>query len=69
MSTRLKMAARNFAAGVAEERERLRELVEAVRAANAEAQQPGEVILLTPLQERAWLALMAGLAPEADDHA
>ncbi len=46
---------------VAAERERLRRLVEAVRDANLGAGNGDTVRLLTPGQERAWVALMAGL--------
>lgn len=41
--------------------ERLRKLVQAVRDANRDAQCDGTFRLLTPGQERAWVALMAGL--------
>lgn len=46
---------------VAAERERLRALVEAVRDANRDAEDGDTFRLLKPGQERAWLALLAGL--------
>ncbi len=46
---------------VAAERERLRVLVEAVRDANFDAEDGNTFQLLKPGQERAWLALLAGL--------
>ena len=48
-------------AAVAAERERLRVLVQAVRDANRDAEDPDTFRLLKPGQERAWLALLAGL--------
>ena len=48
-------------AAVAKERERLRALVEVVRDANCDAEDVNTFRLLKPGQERAWLALMAGL--------
>lgn len=48
-------------AAVAKERERLRVLVEAIRDANCDAENVNTFRLLKPGQERAWLALMAGL--------
>ena len=50
-------------AAVAAERERLRGMVEAVRDANHDATDGYTVRLLTPGQKRAWLALLAGVAP------
>jgi hypothetical protein len=49
------------AQAVAAERERLRVLVEAVRDANCDAQSYGTFRFMTPGQERAWMALLAGL--------
>ena len=47
---------------VAAERERIRALVQAVRDANRDAAEDGETFrLLKPGQERAWMALLAGL--------
>ena len=48
-------------AQVAAERERLRALVHAVRDANRDAQDGATFRLLKPGQERAWMALLAGL--------
>lgn len=53
---------RCYALGVAAERERIRALVQAVRDANRDAAEDGETFrLLKPGQERAWMALLAGL--------
>jgi hypothetical protein len=46
---------------VAAERERLRVLVQAVRDANRDAEDADTFRLLKPGQERAWIALLAGL--------
>jgi len=47
---------------LAAERERIRALVQAVRDANRDAEDGGETFrLLKPGQERAWMALLAGL--------
>lgn len=46
---------------VAAERERIRALVQAVRDANRDAEDGGTFRLLKPGQERAWMALLAGL--------
>jgi len=49
-------------AAAAAERERIRALVQAVRDANRDAEDGGETFrLLKPGQERAWMALLAGL--------
>ena len=50
-----------YSAGMAAERERLRVLVEAVRDANCDAEDGDTFRLLKPGQERAWMALLAGL--------
>jgi len=49
------------AAAVAEERERIRALVEAVRDENAASQDADDCLIYTPALQRAWEALMAGL--------
>lgn len=50
-----------YAAGMADERERIRVLVQKVRDANRDAEDGDTFRLLKPGQERAWMALMAGL--------
>jgi len=52
---------RCYALGVAAERERIRALVQAVRDANRDAEDGETFRLLKPGQERAWMALLAGL--------
>ena len=53
-------------AKVAEERERLRAMVAAVRDANCEAQERGTFRLPTLAQDQAWLALLDALEPTKD---
>lgn len=48
-------------AAMVAERARLRQLVEAVRNANSDAEDGDTFRLLKPGQERAWMALLAGL--------
>ena len=61
-SNHYECALREIDAAVAAERERLRELVDAVRHANSDAQESSDTFrLMTPGQDRAWLALIAGM--------
>lgn len=50
---------------VAQERARIRKLVEAVRDANLAAQGEDSFRLLMPQQDRAWLSLLAALEPDS----